>query len=438
MPPFPPARSTRQDADAVARTTAGALWLLQGSDLAWRQTCMNTVARIPAGYTYLLQLMGHDLGSSLPIGSVPVTLERSRVQQAKAVRYNLIENPLTLETIYGAGPAMLGHLYHPATRKFRIPPGVHVAPLFRIPRSDQIGIRALHDDRNRDTLMLHELAAAWMQFHNQCVDLCLERNASEAEAYDRCRMHSVRVWHSIIRHDLLPRFIHPEISDARLEDCWSLDEATMLHGLMRAFHSLPLSSYVLLGSGRQNLKELTSRGYGNSFAEGNWRVDWNSMFGDGGQKTGVSASMAQALSILASTAHGGKAVLAQMDAKSAIQTRALTLGHPRIQQVIATLPASWPRKITPDCLAPEFARRYPHAPILPTSDELRNAPIFLPLMIEAQLHGHQGGLGPLGSALLQGSVAAAIDRVVLPEVKPIPDLPHPTSMLELIHETRRE
>jgi hypothetical protein len=60
-------------------------------------------------------------------------------------------------------------------------------------------------------------------------------------------------------------------------------------------------------------------------------------------------------------------------------------------------------------------------------------PLFQSLMIEAQLHGVQGGFGPLGSALLRGSVQGSIDRVRLTtDASGAQNLPRPATMLELI------
>lgn len=60
-------------------------------------------------------------------------------------------------------------------------------------------------------------------------------------------------------------------------------------------------------------------------------------------------------------------------------------------------------------------------------------------MVEAQLYGQAGGFGPLGSALLRGSVLGSVQRVVLAEETPASrTLPRPDSMLALITLVRTE
>ena len=53
----------------------------------------------------------------------------------------------------------------------------------------------------------------------------------------------------------------------RLPASWMLDETTLLHGLCRAFHALPLAAYHLGRSGQHNLNTLLKRSYDISEAE---------------------------------------------------------------------------------------------------------------------------------------------------------------------------
>lgn len=153
--------------------------ILTKPNLEWRGECLRKVGHIPSGYTYLAQLMGHDMGFSVPVGSVPhvdqasATPDDPLAVMRPAGRYNLIRNPFTLETIYGAGPALLSHLYDPQTLLFRLSPyeiraSLQWPQLAADESSPRVPVRALYDERNRDTLMLHELTVAWMQYHNLC------------------------------------------------------------------------------------------------------------------------------------------------------------------------------------------------------------------------------------------------------------------------------
>lgn len=417
--------------------------ILLRTDPDWRRACLARTAQIPSGYTYLGQLMGHDMGSSVAMNSVPHARRGNVIGAVSALgpkRYNLIDNPLTLETVYGPGPTMLSHLYDPDTMLFRLTPGARLARTYRVapdPFSDRREtIRALYDERNRDTLMLHELTVAWMQFHNLCARRLLAAQRPY-QAYVIVRNHAVRVWHQIVIGDILPRFLHPEIAalPASAPE-WQLDETTLLHGLFRAFHAMPLAAYNLGRSGTHNLRGLLKSGYEHSEAERDWSIDWALFFGEkpGGPVTGLSASVAPELRAPVTAA----AVIA-MDDRSAAEALPLRPGNPRIAAALALLSPPWPQRLAPAQMAQDFNARFPEAPVTLTAEAVEWGPLFQMLMIEAQLYGQSGGLGPFGSALLRGSILGSIDRVQLaPELAAAQDLPRPRTMLELIKLVRRE
>lgn len=445
--PDPIRRSLRGGADtlpkvaeAVTRTVTAAArprpkpQILLGTTPAWRQDCLKRTAHIPAGYTYLGQLMGHDIGSSVPQSSVPHSKGADALMGPK--RYNLIDNPLTLETVYGPGPSMLSHLYEPETMLFRLTPGARLARVFTgLMGSDHYAIRALYDERNRDTLMLHELAVAWMQFHNLCARTLLDRGTRPFTAYAKSRLHVVHVWHEIIRKDILPRFLHPEfIAPNPLPEAWQLPETTLLHGLFRAFHAMPLAAYDLGASGLHNLQGLMKSGFDHSLAEAEWRIDWPLFFGDkpGGPMTGLSASVAPEL-----RAPVTAAAVTVMDNESTRDADPLRAGSPEMRAALALLPAPWPEKLAPARLAADFNAAYDKSPVDITERDLEDGPLYQMIMVEAQLYGRKGGLGPFGSALLCGSINGSIDRIE-PRPAPVEGLTRfqPQTMLELINLVR--
>lgn len=416
--------------------------ILTRADPQWRAACLQLTGHIPSGYTYLAQLMGHDMGSSVQAESVPWSRdpEDEDSPAAPVHRYNLIDNPLTLETIYGPGPSMLAHVYDPETWLFRLTPGARLARIYArglnaVSDPDPRPIRALYDERNRDSLMLHELAVAWMQFHNRNASALMQAGLAPYRAYVVARAHAVRTWHAILLDDLLPRFLHPAIAALpQVPRPCELDETTLLHGLCRAFHALPLAAYQLGRSGLHNLGTLLKRGYAISDAEADWRIDWPLFFGAApdGPMTGISASVAAQLRAPVTAA----AVIA-LDATSAVQAGALRPGNAAIGRAMAALPDGWPALLSPDRLAADFCTAYPQAPIRIDANVLQWGPLYQFLMVEAQLYGQRGGFGPLGSALLRGSVAASIRRVVLaPEDPRSVALSRPATMLALINLVR--
>jgi len=425
--------------------------ILFAEDRAWRAACLRERGVIPGGYTYLAQLLGHDMGRSVPHQSVP-HIDRSRTVADgpdSPAHYNLIENPLTLETVYGMGPRMLNHLYDPRTHLFRLEPGATISKFIS---TDGLPIRALYDDRNRDTLMLHELTVAWMQFHNRNAAQLMRTEApglgrpfTPAEAYALAREHAVHVWHGIVRADILPRFVLPEVMeidrDEILRPEWQLDHISLLHGLFRAFHAMPLASYFLgrRRGGRQNLTELMRKDFWASTAEAlGWTIDWT-LFFEGGDKapmTGISASAD--FRIRAS----GSSIVA-LDHATALAALPLRLVSDTMTKAREALPDSaWAENAKPENLARDFADIYgPVAPAV-SATELGQGPLYQALMVEAQLHGPEGRFGPLGSVLFRASVEAAMLRTSLYDdagalrSPPRADLPMPETMLDLIKVAR--
>lgn len=427
---------------AMARRPKPPPHILLTSTPAWRAECLRQTGRIPAGYTYLAQLMGHDMGHSLApdlVPHVPAALGASPDRRQRA-RYNLIENPLTLETVYGPGPRLLGHLYHPDDRTFRLSPRVRLARLYPgLPgldgRPGGRPIRALYDERNRDTLMLHELTVAWMQFHNLCARRLLAAGAEPMAAYGAARAHAVRRWHAILRDDLLPRLLHPDIAGLPAGDlppAWDLDETTLLHGLFRAFHALPLAAYPMTGTSPQPLGKLMSGGAEPSHAETTgWRIDWPLFLGarPGGPATGLSASVAPQLKLTRT--------IAEMDFATARGAGPRRMSAAAIRRAVAALPQPWPGRLTPAALAADFAAAHPDAPHRPDPDTIGRGPLYLALLVEAQLHGQAGGFGPLGSALLRASFEGSVARVRLaPQAGIAPGLPEPATMNDLVQLVR--
>lgn len=455
--PFRPVRAGRARsggpaAEAVAAGGADAAdkvlppEILLRTTHEWRRACLLRCAHIPSGYTYLGQLLGHDIGSSVDLDSVPHVTRGNAVGAVSVLgpnRYNLIDNPLTLETVYGPGPLMLSHVYDPDTMLFRLTPRARLARVYRrggdsLADSDRQPIRALYDERNRDTLMLHELAVAWMQFHNLCARRLMAEGARPLTAYVIVRAHAVHVWHAIVRGDILPRFLHPDVAamaGADLAPEWQLEETTLLHGLFRAFHALPLAAYHLGRDGMHNLADLLKAGFGVSEAEATWAIDWPLFFGKKprGPMTGLSASVAPELRAPVSAA----AVIA-MDHDTGISTRTLRAGDGAIRAAVARLPGDWPARLAPAALAAEFQARHPDSPARLDAAALERGPLFQAIMVEAQLYGEAGGFGPLGSALLRASVAGSMDRIVSKAADPDEyDLPRPATMLDLIELTRK-
>lgn len=412
------------------------------ADPIWRDHCLKT-AVLPAGYTYLAQLMGHDLGNSVARASMPHVPHPNSDESSddtNSQSYNLIENPLTLETVYGKGPTGLPYLYDPRTLMFQLPAGALWPAFFKIP-GHRTAFPLIADMRNRDTVMLLQLTTAWMQYHN-CVarGLIQQEHGTDSnlpKAYFReifadARAIVLQTWHQIILADLLPRICHPDVlalpKDA-LDQTLLLDEVSVLNGVMRAFHALPLRQYSLESGSLRPFDQL-----GETAIKTRWRIDWDHFFSPTARnKTAISASYSSQFK----GANG--AGIAFADLASAIKAGPLHGFSPEILTAQTKLPQALQNDLSATALTQLFNAEIIGAHAV-SEAELAQSPLFLLLMLEAQFHGSNGGFGPFGSALLRRYLEHARKQVVMPPPSRSlpPDWVPPDSMSALIKFTQRD
>lgn len=442
----------RMTNNALPAGGGGGLPPFDFSSRSWRDRSIKGKEHIPVGYTYFGQLIGHDLGNSTPLANAPFVRDSGDTHDYADAdwarrRHNLIENPLTLETVYGPGPMMLPHLYDPNTFLFRVKPGAIISQPYRAPgpqgRNIQ-SVRALYDGRNRDTTILHRLTVIWMKFHNRValeIEPPLGRGGAfdkptKLNAYAQARSHVLSIWHRLIRTEFLEIFCDPDVmamTDRQMDPFAVIDEATLLHGVFRTFHALPRSEYRFTQRHRSLREFLLGRPDNDEKVSSSWKLDWRLFFHDlangvpaDGTKTGLCASCSPDL-----MARG--ALVLDLDVITAQTTDPLTLASPEMTALVARLPAPWAAQLAPDALAQRLSAEIGQEVPAPA---LGNCPLFFVLMLEAQFHGREGRFGPLGSILLRRAIETAMSRTVFRA--PAPGLPthlNPGSMLELISAT---
>ena len=189
--------------------------------------------RIPAGYTYLLQLVAHDLVQS----SVSAALTgdpNGRMRNNRQYR-------LTLDTVYGAGPELHAFAYAldgaAAPSRTRLRLGQMKSPqspcpfrdIGRVLPANQTGVALesgltdvlIADARNDDNAILSQLLTLFHLLHNGMVakisEFALKNDATEAIAAQsfQCAQAAVTlIYRNIIRNDLMEKVLHPTIYTA--------------------------------------------------------------------------------------------------------------------------------------------------------------------------------------------------------------------------------
>jgi hypothetical protein len=281
--------------------------------------------RIPAGYTYLMQLMAHDLVQS----SVAVALvgeETGRVRNHRQSR-------LRLDTIYGAGPDLNAFAYaledasdsaRTRLRLGRMAPdpiaGCPFRDIARVLPANQTEVALpggctdalIADSRNDDHAILSQFTALIHLLHNGIVANLLPKidphadPGAKAEAacsnFLCARAAVTLIYRNIIRKDLMQQVLHPAVyaTYKSVVDAKELidipDERIPLefsHAAYRFGHCMVRNTYkinAIPGEQRITAALLTtsSRGPLRMPLGLDWIVGWSNFFEIGGIKPNLS------------------------------------------------------------------------------------------------------------------------------------------------------
>jgi hypothetical protein len=297
--------------------------------------------RIPAGYTYLAQLAGHDL-----------VLNSAAVPSIDNAKTNLRRRAFMLDTIYGEGPMADEAAYElpkphrpapgePVNREpneilrcrlrlgdTRRAAGEHPPPrgtcTFRdLPRaaSDDQSDRPMQggrpdvlipDPRNDDNAMLSQMTALFHLFHNAIVKTIRDdpnfANVAAPPAgaddfddqparrtyrvYERARRAATAAYRNVLRNDLLPRLVREEVWELYQKKNFKplADDARdsrmpleFSHAAARLGHAMVRQSYrfgdAFRVEGIRDAIMTSSNGrYWNLPLSENWAIQWSKFF----------------------------------------------------------------------------------------------------------------------------------------------------------------
>ena len=369
--------------------------------------------RMPAGYTYLLQFIAHDSVFS----DTPVWAELG----AEAPAANSRLRRLNLDTILGGGPAQCPHAYAPPERVALRIGRLGNGAARDIPRIGEPGLgltdALIADARNDDNALLSQLCVLFHLLYNTALTQA-RRGAEPMLAAHRLTR---AVYHAIIRHDLLPRIMHPAVlahyvlDGALLDPCEDEDIAVEFsHGAFRFAHAMVRHEYRVAGQTPQPAAEAlaftSARGPRRMPMPEHWVVRWRHFF-DGLGAPAQRAMLIQpayppqltAARFFPAIDGTGRAGLPYRDLLSAEHAGAWPVGA-LIDALLAACPAGDPRAqaLRQSGLAEAHARRAAVAAWLDDTSlaavaEAPPLPFFI--MLEA-LHGGGERLGALGSIIL--------------------------------------
>lgn len=260
---------------------------------------------IPAGYTYLLQLVAHDMVQT----SVPFWVAAPLGLGSR----NLRSSPLSLDTLYGGGPGAAALAYRNGRNatedraflrvgRFKgttAPVGYPAHDLARfnyggsnveIANFAEPYITCAADPRNDDNLILAQLVALFASVHNSITRRLSGSRPEAMFGYAQAAMQGI--YHSIIQHDLLPRLLHPDVSGALRERSaddgdwlWRTDAVPLefTHGAFRIGHAMVRPNYTFNDTnsalGIETVLDGDKfKGETRLAVRSNWTIDWAHFF----------------------------------------------------------------------------------------------------------------------------------------------------------------
>ncbi len=418
---------------------------------AMRKTS-KTEGEIPAGYTYLGQLLAHDLcGASEGVFDYPLQGEVVPVAQPGPRP----GPPLHLATLFGPlqDLAPLPELWRFAPMPAQFP--FVSLDLRRGPVRARIGrsLAPLPDLRNEDTPMIAQLSALFValaarleaaaQVAGQAAGL------EGAQARLAGRVAAVRIWHRILQRDYLPRMCLPGLNVQGLSELGpdhgpdhgatpglAHVPVELTHAVLRCGHWMVRSQYRLndsapvtmgdLLAGEPDIETRRSQPGSGNF----WRIDWRLFFemsslyppqralamGDG-----IAAMFGSDLVLPDSIEIHSALVRSDNDLALRDVTRSLDGGLQRVSMLARRLAPRLKRQ-HPDWVLWSAARRKAMVRAWCAAAGVQglprhlidDPPLYLYLLAEAgagdpaQGFGNGKTLGALGSAVLAASINGAI------------------------------
>lgn len=181
------------------------------SDTEWPAERRNNESDIPAGYTYLGQMLAHE-----------ITFHKTEdLPPSEPLPDNMRSPQIDLDSLYGAGPddGEGAGLYEDRTRlkvgRTTPIPDLNVTFANDLPRgrpgSDNPKEALILDPRNDENLCVAQTHVALIKFHNKVVDLLEARGHREEHLFECARKQVIQHFQWIILEDYLPRLLDADM-----------------------------------------------------------------------------------------------------------------------------------------------------------------------------------------------------------------------------------
>jgi hypothetical protein len=389
-----------------------------------------------SGVVYFAQFLLHDL-----------TLDTTPLSAARMIppeqRVNHRSPFLDLDSLYGEGPDGSPYLYRlptgggplssPGNERFVLdetPQG----KLFDLPRTSA-GRPILGDPRNEENLVVAQLHALLLRFHNRVMDLIDAGVANEPRLQGLSRFDQARqlvTWHYqyVVVHDLLRQFMSTAILDetvARYRDFGvsPRDFCVPVEFALAAFrfgHSLVLDKYVI-NTGPHPSEKLEALLNLNSMGQppllrlaDEWVIEWNRFFAIAPEPAPtaelITRNRAALLDTHTTTAlHNLPGLPPPLRSLPAVTLlRGARSGLPsgqRVADAFGETRLSGDEMILRDAVTRDPVNQ-PHRDFLSQKNLLTETPLWYYVLQEAVVRGNRQRLGPVGSRIVAETIVGML------------------------------
>jgi hypothetical protein len=385
------------------------------------------------GYTYFSQFVGHDLTHDpTPLDGPYLDPERTPNRRTPY---------LDLDHVYGGGPQNSPDLYHgePGAEMFKLGATTPTGYLRDLPiENGRVLTGDPEDTRNLDNLILRQLHAVFLSFHNETVKQLRAKSHTitgiehlgPGTIFERAQ-RLVR-WHYqwIVRHDFLPRILHTSVWNrhnlivralSQSENRFSIPIEFSL-AAFRFGHAMVRNAYGLnCRQKRVVLPELMALGHKPSPFSDDFMIEWGRFF-DGLPGSGLIAASSFIDTAIAAPLHDLSPSVIRLCSKTErsmqparLPARTLLRGArarlPSGQEVADALikqGAINPQdSLTSAQLTKDTCNH--SGSVLRDIGLEENTPLFYYLLKEAEINGLGRTLGPIGSYIVFRVIEGALE-----------------------------
>jgi Animal haem peroxidase len=383
------------------------------------------------GYTYFGQFLGHDLTHD----TTPLEGPYSEPESTPNYRTPSFD----LDHIYGGGPQESPHLYEgeEGAERFKIGATTPTGYLRDLPvEHGMVLIGDQQDKRNLDNLILRQLHVLFLKFHNVAIKQVSSESAlagleelGSGTLFERAQRLVRWQYQWIIRHDFLPRILHPNVwayQERRIPNCAGPNKSYSVPvefslAAFRFGHSMVRNAYRLnCRQKRVVIGELMALGQRASPIADDYLIEWGTFF-DGLPTSGPQASSSFIDTSISQAMHGLSADTIRLSNRleppdpSNLPVRTLLRGAraslPSGQEVAETLLTQGrirsADRLTTEQLTDTTCDQSGN--ILREIGLQHNTPLFYYLLKEAELAAEGLTLGLIGSHIVSEVIQGALE-----------------------------